>query len=264
MSLHNINNVAIIGAGLSGVVTAAHLLRAGIAVTVFERSNHVGGVWVYSDQPDREPPFPNTRPAPLLPLAPEGSFGDELLQKAWQTTGRVIPNIEAATRTFAPPGPTFTNMKSRGSEKTMRTTLKEWPEGVKAPIYHKDVVAYIQDIADTYQVQDKIRFRTRVYAVSSQKSGDRGGWRVQTSRLVITTTATSSYAQEELEAAQDFDAVVVATGRYGAPRVPDIPGLAQWKAQFPSRVQHTKQVRLPGSIPFLSSCVPSGPVSGSL
>ncbi|KAK8016077.1 hypothetical protein PG993_014266 [Apiospora rasikravindrae] len=237
MSLHNINTVAIIGAGLSGVVTAAHLLRAGIAVTVFERGSQVGGVWIYSEQPDKEPPFPNTRPAAAPPLTLEGTLGDELLQQTWQTTGRLAPS--------PPPGPTFTNMKSRGSEKAMRTTLKEWPEGIKAPIDHRDVVAYIRDIANAHQVQDKIRFHTRVDAVSSQKSEDGGGWYVQTSRLVTITTPTSSYVQEKCEAAQNFDAVVVATGRYGAPRVPDIPGLAQWKARFPSRVQHTKQYRTP-------------------
>lgn len=37
--------VAIIGAGISGVVTAAHLKSAGLNVTVFERSNAAGGVW---------------------------------------------------------------------------------------------------------------------------------------------------------------------------------------------------------------------------
>lgn len=37
--------VAVIGAGISGVVTAGHLLAAGIQVTVFERNNASGGVW---------------------------------------------------------------------------------------------------------------------------------------------------------------------------------------------------------------------------
>lgn len=38
-------HVAVIGAGISGVVTAGHLLATGIKVTVFERSNAAGGVW---------------------------------------------------------------------------------------------------------------------------------------------------------------------------------------------------------------------------
>lgn len=37
--------VAVIGAGISGVVSAGHLLAAGLDVTVFERSHAAGGVW---------------------------------------------------------------------------------------------------------------------------------------------------------------------------------------------------------------------------
>ena len=45
MSENSIQRVAVIGAGISGVVSAAHLLAAGIKVTVFERSKEAGGVW---------------------------------------------------------------------------------------------------------------------------------------------------------------------------------------------------------------------------
>lgn len=37
--------VAVIGAGISGVVAAAHLKRENINVTVYERSSAAGGVW---------------------------------------------------------------------------------------------------------------------------------------------------------------------------------------------------------------------------
>ena len=37
--------VAVIGAGISGVVTAAHLINEGVDVTVFERSSVAGGIW---------------------------------------------------------------------------------------------------------------------------------------------------------------------------------------------------------------------------
>lgn len=37
--------VAVIGAGISGIVTAAHLRNEGIDVTVYERSSAAGGVW---------------------------------------------------------------------------------------------------------------------------------------------------------------------------------------------------------------------------
>jgi cation diffusion facilitator CzcD-associated flavoprotein CzcO len=44
MSFH-CKRVAVIGAGISGVVAAAHLKREDIKVTVFERSSAAGGIW---------------------------------------------------------------------------------------------------------------------------------------------------------------------------------------------------------------------------
>ena len=41
----DIKNACIIGAGVSGVVSAKHLLAAGIDVTIYERSSGYGGVW---------------------------------------------------------------------------------------------------------------------------------------------------------------------------------------------------------------------------
>jgi NADPH-dependent glutamate synthase beta subunit-like oxidoreductase len=38
-------HVAVIGAGVSGVAAAGHLLAAGLDVTVFERNHAAGGVW---------------------------------------------------------------------------------------------------------------------------------------------------------------------------------------------------------------------------
>ncbi len=44
-----IKNVAVIGAGVSGVAAAAHLKAAGLQVTLFERSKSAGGVWYVCD-----------------------------------------------------------------------------------------------------------------------------------------------------------------------------------------------------------------------
>ena len=40
-----IQSVAIIGAGVSGALSASHLSQAGLDVTVYERSEGAGGVW---------------------------------------------------------------------------------------------------------------------------------------------------------------------------------------------------------------------------
>ena len=45
-------NAAVIGAGAAGLVCARELARQNIEVTVFEKSNQVGGVWVYEPEVD--------------------------------------------------------------------------------------------------------------------------------------------------------------------------------------------------------------------
>ena len=59
----DIQNVAVIGAGVSGVSSAIHLKKAGLKVTVYERSNTAGGVWVYNTQSAIEPAYPSTIPS---------------------------------------------------------------------------------------------------------------------------------------------------------------------------------------------------------
>ncbi|KAI1400526.1 FAD dependent oxidoreductase [Hypoxylon fuscum] len=215
-----IRSVAVIGAGLSGIASTAHLLRTGIDVTVFERANVAGGAWEFSPQTDRDPPFPSTRPP-----VPD-----------WDKPTADDLSSEKAPLSFSPPGPVYANMKSRGSEQTMRTSLGDWPEGKRAPLGHGEVLAYLQRIAKVHRVQDRIRFRTRVESVTKQ--GEQ--WRLQTSKLVANST---SYALER--ETWFFDAVVVAVGRYGDPRVPDIPGLSSWKHAHANRVLHSKQYRTP-------------------
>jgi cation diffusion facilitator CzcD-associated flavoprotein CzcO len=39
--------VAVIGAGVSGVVSAKHLTERGLEVVVFERSRQAGGNWLF-------------------------------------------------------------------------------------------------------------------------------------------------------------------------------------------------------------------------
>ncbi|KAI0383231.1 hypothetical protein F5Y04DRAFT_250891 [Hypomontagnella monticulosa] len=215
-----IRTVAVIGAGLSGIVSAAHLIRTGIDVTVFERANVVGGAWEFSPQIDRDPPFPSTRPP-----VPD-----------WDKPTVDDLTSEKAPLRFSPPGPVYANMKGRGSEQIMRTSLGDWPEGRRGPLDHSEVLAYLKRIAKVHRVEDKIHFRTRVESVTKQ--GEQ--WHLRTSKLVTNSEGHALERETWL-----FDAVVVAVGRYGEPRVPDISGLSSWKRAYPNRVLHSKQYRTP-------------------
>ena len=47
MTVSQVRRVAVVGAGISGVVSAAHLLAAGFDVTVFERNKQPGEIWYW-------------------------------------------------------------------------------------------------------------------------------------------------------------------------------------------------------------------------
>lgn len=42
-------NVAVIGAGISGLVSAKHSLDYGYNVTVYEQTEQIGGIWFYTN-----------------------------------------------------------------------------------------------------------------------------------------------------------------------------------------------------------------------
>lgn len=44
---------------------------------------------------------------------------------------------------------------------------------------------------------------------------------------------------------QEFDALVVATGHYNAPFIPDLEGSSSWAAQWPRQVLHSNGYRIP-------------------
>lgn len=122
----------------------------------------------------------------------------------------------------------------------MRTSLLGWPEGTEDYMGHEKVLAYLQELAQVYRVKERARFNTRVESVAKRESD--GRWLVQTCELV--TTPTNYTLKRETS---EFDAVVVATGRYNVPRVPDVLGLSAWKQEFPNRISHSKQYRTPDS-----------------
>ncbi|KAI2609102.1 FAD/NAD(P)-binding domain-containing protein [Hypoxylon fragiforme] len=226
----NIKDVAVIGAGISGVVSAAHLLRAGFNVTVFERTGAVGGVWGYEPQPDRDPPFPNVRPP----------------TPNWSEVEKQGLSSDEVELIHGPPNPCYAGLKNNIPTPVMRSSLLRWPEGSEDFVDQAVVHQYIQDIARRHNVYDVILPHTRVESVSKPEGDTQWG--------VSTSTFTRTQSGHKLTKKNwKFDGVVVASGHYHVPCVPDVPGLATWKQRFPDRVTHSKQYRTPA--PFSNQTV---------
>ncbi|RYP16217.1 hypothetical protein DL765_005275 [Monosporascus sp. GIB2] len=234
----DIRKIAIIGAGPSGLAAAKHLLAVGAfaQVDVFEQQAEVGGVWNYSARPSEAPlPIPQTGDArrcpPDPPVAAEPSSG-------------------SAPPLF--PSPMYDDLHTNIPHTLMRFSDLAFPEGCEIFPPRQAVQEYLVRYA--HDVRHLIRFSTQVTDVSPHSSSscspaDGGGsgisrdrnwdqeerWDVRTTDLLTGATSTATY-----------DAVVVASGHYATPYVPDVPGLRAFAAAAPpGAVAHSKMYRRP-------------------
>ncbi|PKY01124.1 FAD/NAD(P)-binding domain-containing protein [Aspergillus campestris IBT 28561] len=218
MTRHQIRRVAVIGAGISGVVTAAHLLSAGLEVTVFERNQAAGGVWLYDKRKPHDPHYPAVKPS-----------------KGEQT---VHGTDEAAVLLeHAPPGACYEGLKNNVPTPLLRLTFNAWPPGTPDFVSHQVIKEYIQDTAETGGSEEVTIYGAKVTRVCKVGPVWRVSW--------VTRRGAARDAGSEREKTSYFEAVIVASGHYHAPRVPDIPGLATTKATHPSRITHSKEYRTP-------------------
>lgn len=97
---------------------------------------------------------------------------------------------------------------------------------------HRVVLRYLQDYAA--ELERHISFETQVSRISKVRSGGRMCWEVETLDLKTGVSST-----------EEFDAVVVASGHYNDPFVPDIPGLVEFDKEHPGAILHSKFYRRP-------------------
>ncbi|KAM0272296.1 hypothetical protein ACHAQH_008721, partial [Verticillium albo-atrum] len=236
-------SVAVIGAGVSGVLAAAHLLKRNQKVTVFERALASGGIWRYEEEKPDDPEFPAPNvtdgllePRPILRKTFDNASGTAI-NGAQENQGFLTRKL------FAPPGPCYAGLRSNIPTYLMRSSLSAWPESAGRDIVaHHVVKSYVQGLARDFGVDAVTEFNTRVEEVIKPEGARQ--WRVRTLRLENVDTA-SEDGQTFIEGEQFFDAVVVASGHYDKPYIPSIPGLHALKKQFPERVTHSKQYRRP-------------------
>ncbi|KAJ5413284.1 hypothetical protein N7465_005589 [Penicillium sp. CMV-2018d] len=214
-----VRRVAVIGAGISGVLSAGHLIALGIEVTVFERNEAPGGVWVYDERKPPEPSYPSMKASRADLIGTDRQDPEKFLLQ------------------HAPPGPCYYNLKNNVPTPLLEVTLKEWPKDTPDFVKHQVVQQYIEEMSMKAQVHDATIYGARVRNIG--KTGE--NWTVSWSTLQQNGESKIT----ELNDSSCFDAVVVATGHYHAPRIPEIPGLSETKKRYGSRIIHSKEYRLP-------------------
>lgn len=133
----------------------------------------------------------------------------------------------------------------------MTLTLNSWPAETEQIVPHNILAEYIQNTAEKTGVNAVILFNTRVEQVYKEE----GSWVIKTSSFepigdahISRQWASQSIWKNTTRVRSNciekrFDAVIVASGHYHAPNVPDIPGLKEWKELWPDNIQHSKRYR---------------------
>jgi cation diffusion facilitator CzcD-associated flavoprotein CzcO len=221
--------VCVVGAGVSGLISARELRREGHDVTVMEQSAGVGGQWLYDPGTDAGDPL--------------GAAG-------------VHSGVYASLRLNAP-------RDSMGFSDFPFYPSHDGGGDARRYPCHGEFLRYIRDFCDAFGLTDAVRLNTRVVHVGiapRARGGDDGAgvrWKV--------TSASNSKNGGEAEATTTtttveavFDAVVVASGQYSKPKLPAISGMGKWRR----RQLHSHSYRVPdsfrGEVVVVVGCGESG------
>ncbi|KAF8556436.1 FAD/NAD(P)-binding domain-containing protein [Imleria badia] len=226
----------------SGLIAYRELTEVGLDVRIFERDSVPGGNWHYTEGVPLEAPVPNAPAAisdfvPSLPpagvdLPHSEEFEDD--GKIWRAHGGPKPIWESLTCTAPSPLQQFSQWP--------------WPVGTQWELTQYQVRNYVRSYASYLNINSNdenpaAAYNTRVERVEKRinEAGQGQGWRLWLRSLKPTQNNTYRATWWT----EDFDAVVVAVGRYNAPSMPSIPGLEEWVQRFPDLVRHSRQYRRP-------------------
>lgn len=200
-------SIAIIGAGPSGLACAKALIGEKFfsKIKIFERQEQSGGVWAYR---------PETRNTPLVPsvdaFVREPTFLDDKQKKPLYFS------------------PMYKSLETNIPNHIMRYNNHHFSE--KLPLFpsRSDVLKYVQDYAKP--VTPYIRYNSEVQSLLKNEEGK---WSVKF------VDYTENYPTGQ-EYAEEFEAVIISTGHYDLPFLPNVEGIEQWNKKYPGSVQHSK------------------------
>ncbi|KAF9613976.1 hypothetical protein IFM89_014169 [Coptis chinensis] len=127
--------VAVIGAGVSGLVVARELRQEGHHVIVFEQNNKIGGTWVYNPNTDSD----------LLSLDPSRTIVHTSLYESLRTN---LPREALGFRAYP----------FIAKEEDKHRDPRRFPG-------HREVLHYLEDFVSEFGLSELIRFETEVVHV---------------------------------------------------------------------------------------------------
>jgi cation diffusion facilitator CzcD-associated flavoprotein CzcO len=230
-----ISRVAVIGAGPSGLAALKYvefrtpsdaarfstldvltILRFLLAekyferIDVFEQRSSVGGAWNYS---------PSSAKVGVATTVPHLDPHEPAEKPTW------IKEADGSTKAVFV-SPLYDRLETNIPKELMRYSDQPFPPDAQLFPKHRTVNQYLEEYAEA--TRSHIHFETQVVDVklSDPKLGT---WDVTTTDL-----------HNSQEITQTYDAVVVASGHFTVPFLPDIPGIENWDQSYPKTISHSK------------------------
>ncbi|KAF2112897.1 dimethylaniline monooxygenase [Lophiotrema nucula] len=243
-----IKRVAVIGTGPSGLsaVKALSEENAFDTIRVFERRDRVGGTWLFDPEPDVFP-TPNAGPRRSnTPPATLPTFAEAAPEDRTQRTGLygyLDSNVGIGAMEF-----TYASVPKVNSALSVRRY------GATNPTRPYQVVAgYLEDLFSKYL--HLVTFNTTLERLQKVN----GKWELTLRRSgVVYRGKPQDYWWKET-----FDAVVLATGHYSVPHIPEIPGIENFYQTYPEKLEHSKSFRSRDDYVGKNVVVVGGSVSAS-
>ncbi|XP_062074059.1 flavin-containing monooxygenase FMO GS-OX-like 5 isoform X1 [Humulus lupulus] len=204
-------NVAVIGAGPSGLIAAHELRREGHKVVVFERQNQVGGIWVYNPVTESDP----------LGVDPVRNL--------------VHSSLYCSLRTNFPREVMGFGIYPFSVKESEERDRRRFPG-------HREVLEYLTEFANEFGIVELVRFQTEVvYAGMVELEGGCKFWKVRSKSKLKKRDRDQDEEEEFVEVEEIYDAVVVCVGHYTEPSIAQIQGIDAW----PGNQMHSHNYRIP-------------------
>ena len=225
----DVDSVAVIGAGPGGLAAAklvcffnvnARAYRSSrylvaeqrfSKIEIFEQRDSVGGIWTYSPLNVVDDfTIPRTKPS-------------ESADAAIYVAGCDIPKFVS---------PVYDQLETNIPHTLMNYSDQRFPEGTPLFPAHTAVKSYLEEYAK--DLRSLLSLSTQVRKINKFSDGNKKQWQIETLDLRSRVTRKSM-----------FDAVIVASGHYNDPFIPDIPGLASFGKAYQRSISHSKFYRNP-------------------
>ncbi|KAG7752927.1 hypothetical protein KL911_003032 [Ogataea haglerorum] len=196
--------------------------RAFDCVRGFERRAGSGGLWNYHDS--HAGPEPVTGPS-LDPHSPD-----------------LVKPCRLAANHYVWPSAIYELLDTNVPRQIMEYSGFPFPKDTPLFPTKQQVLDYMKRYAK--DVEPHIRFNTNVVSVRYRPNEEKK-WLVTYRPVCDETEGGLKFSAAHPDKTEHFDAVLVASGHYELPYVPEKKGLAEWTAKYPGSVSHSKHFRHP-------------------